>query len=79
MIHAIHSNHAAIHTAIDGLPAFRTHITIRGNDMIRLLAVLLPILLLGCADQSKGAALNECRMGYIWEARPLRLIRSRTA
>ena len=45
-----------IHTAIDRLPP--SDITIRGNDMIRLLAVLLPILLLGCADQSKGAALN---------------------
>ena len=30
--------------------------------MIRFLAVLLPTLLLGCADQSKGTALNECRM-----------------
>ena len=29
--------------------------------MIRFLAILLPILLLGCADQSKGTALNECR------------------
>ena len=32
--------------------------------MIRFLAILLPILLLGCADQSKGTALNECRMRY---------------
>jgi hypothetical protein len=51
-----------IHTATDRLPP--SHITTRGNDMIRFLAVLLPILLLGCADQSKGAALNECRMRY---------------
>ncbi len=29
--------------------------------MIRLLAIILPAVLLGCADQSKGAALNECR------------------
>src|SRR5215472_3297740 len=29
------------------------------------LRVLLPLaLLIGCADQSKGAALNECRLKY---------------
>ena len=47
--------------------------------MIRCLAVFLPILLLGCADQSKGTALNECRTRTIWNPRPLRLIWSRTA
>jgi hypothetical protein len=36
--------------------------------MIRFLAVLLPTLLLGCADQSKGTALNECRMKYYLES-----------
>ncbi|MGC1408488.1 MAG: hypothetical protein WA864_06040 [Acetobacteraceae bacterium] len=35
--------------------------------MIRCLAVFLPILLLGCADQSKGTALNECRTRYYLE------------
>ena len=32
--------------------------------MIRLLVIIVPTLLLGCADHSKGAALNECRMRH---------------
>jgi hypothetical protein len=32
--------------------------------MIRPVAVLLLLIVGGCADQSKGAALNECRTRY---------------
>lgn len=32
--------------------------------MIRFLAFVSLVLLAGCADQSKGAALNECRLKY---------------
>ena len=32
--------------------------------MIRPLIVLLLFIVAGCADQSKGAALNECRLRY---------------
>ena len=32
--------------------------------MIRLMTVLFLLLVGGCADQSKGAALNECRLRY---------------
>ena len=32
--------------------------------MIRFLAALPLLLLIGCADQSKGTALNECRLKY---------------
>ena len=32
--------------------------------MIRLIAVLPLLMVAGCADQSRGAALNECRLRY---------------
>jgi hypothetical protein len=32
--------------------------------MIRLLTVLLLLMATGCADKSRGAALNECRTRY---------------
>jgi hypothetical protein len=32
--------------------------------MPRILCALPLLMLIGCADQSKGAALNECRMQY---------------
>jgi hypothetical protein len=32
--------------------------------VIRLLVILSLVLLAGCADQSKGAALNECRLKH---------------
>ncbi|HLY89945.1 MAG TPA: hypothetical protein VKQ27_13265 [Acetobacteraceae bacterium] len=32
--------------------------------MTRILVLVFPILLAGCADQSKGSALNQCRMKY---------------
>ena len=32
--------------------------------MIRFSAALSLLLLIGCADQSKGTALNECRLKY---------------
>ena len=36
--------------------------------MTRAWAVALITLLAGCADQSKGSALNECRMKYYLDA-----------
>jgi hypothetical protein len=36
--------------------------------MIRCAAIILLLALVGCADQSKGAALNECRMEYYLES-----------
>jgi hypothetical protein len=32
--------------------------------MLRILPIATLLLLVGCADQSKGAALNECRLRY---------------
>ena len=37
--------------------------------MIRCAAIILLLALVGCADQSKGAALNECRIGTISKVR----------
>ncbi len=36
--------------------------------MTRLLTALLLLVVVGCADQSKGTALNECRMKYYLES-----------
>lgn len=36
--------------------------------MTRISAVVSLLLLIGCADQSKGAALNECRLKYYLES-----------
>lgn len=33
--------------------------------MIRCAAIISLLVLVGCADQSKGTALNECRMQYL--------------
>ena len=35
-----------------------------GNGMIRVFLILSLIVLAGCADQSRGVALNECRQQY---------------
>jgi hypothetical protein len=36
----------------------------RGYGMIRAFPFLLLLMVGGCADQSRGAALNECRLKY---------------
>jgi hypothetical protein len=36
--------------------------------MIRVSEIMLLLVLVGCADQSKGAALNECRLRYYLES-----------
>jgi hypothetical protein len=40
----------------------------RENDMIRYSLVVSLLVLVGCADQSKGTALSECRMKYFMES-----------
>ena len=35
-----------------------------GERMIRISALVFLLILVGCADQSKGSALNECRMKH---------------
>jgi hypothetical protein len=37
---------------------------IKGYDMIRFLPLMLLLAVPGCADQSRGAALNECQLRY---------------
>jgi hypothetical protein len=39
-----------------------------GDNMFRLLAIVSLLMLVGCADQSRGAALGECRMMYYLES-----------
>jgi hypothetical protein len=36
--------------------------------MIRFLPIVLLLMLVGCAEQSKGVALNECRLKYYLES-----------
>jgi hypothetical protein len=36
--------------------------------MVRLLAIMLLLMLVGCVDQSRGAALAECRLRHYLDA-----------
>jgi hypothetical protein len=43
----------------------RVKVLLRSEDnVVRPAALIIPIVLVACADQSKGSALNECRMRY---------------